>query len=122
MARSIEQVRTAFPYSEDCFQLEKTSGRIINEKSFYSTKMNSAEILVLDKRLKELNDFYSKINCELVLGNKKLEQTLGISEKYQELDKIRIETESFKQRNKRIMIGIAIILAGVGIILITNKK
>jgi hypothetical protein len=122
MARNIEQIRKAFPYSDNCFELEKTIGKLLNEKSFYALKLKSKEISNLDKRLRELNDYFTKINCEIVLGDKKLEQTLEISKKYGEIDKIRIETESKSQRNKRIYIGIGIILASVGIILITNKK
>ncbi len=122
MARSIEQIRKLFPYSEDCFELEKTIGKIINEKSFYALKLNTGEISVLDKRLKELNDFFAKKNCQIVIGDKKIQQTLDISKKYGEIDKIRIEAENTSNTNKRIFVGVGIVLLGVGIILITNKK
>lgn len=46
----------------------------------------------------------------------------NLSKKYQEIDKIRIEAESDAQKKKRIYVGIAIIMAGLGIILITSKK
>jgi hypothetical protein len=42
--------------------------------------------------------------------------------KYKEIDKIRIEAESDAQRKKRIYIGIGILLAGLGIVLIASKK
>ena len=122
MARSIDQIRKLYPYSDNCFQMEKTIGKLMNEKSYYSLRMNSGEMLVLDKRLKELNDYFSKINCQIVIGNKKLEQVSDIAEKYGEIDKIRIEAENKEAVKKRIYIGIGIMLAGVGIILITNKK
>ena len=122
MARSIDEIRKLYPYSDNCFEMEKTIGKIINEKSFYAIKMNSGELSVLDKRLTELNDFFAKKNCEMVLGNKKIEEVLEISKKYGEIDKIRIETQSIAERNKRVYIGIGIVLAGAGIILITNKK
>jgi len=122
MARSIADIRKFFPYTDNCLLLEKTINKVINEKSYYALKMDSGEMAVLDQRLKELNDYFAKINCEMVIGNKKLEQVSEIANKYQEIDKIRIESESIKERNKRIYIGIGIILAGVGIILITNRK
>jgi hypothetical protein len=122
MARSIDEIRKLYPYSDNCFEMEKTIGKIINEKSFYALKMNSGEISVLDRRLTELNDFFAKKNCEMVLGNKKIEEVLEISKKYGEIDKIRIETQSIAERNKRVYIGIGIVLAGAGIILITNRK
>jgi hypothetical protein len=122
MARSIADIRKFFPYTDNCLLLEKTINKVINEKSYYALKMDSGEMAVLDKRLKELNDYFAKINCEVVLGNKKIEQVSEIANKYQEIDKIRIESESIKERNKRVYIGIGIVLAGAGIILITNRK
>lgn len=122
MARSIDEIRKLYPYSDDCFIMEKTIGKIMNEKSFYALKLNKNEISVLDKRLNELNDFFSKKNCEMVLGNKKIEEVSEIVTKYAEIDKIRIETESFAERNKRIIIGAIILLASLGILAIVTKK
>ena len=73
-------------------------------------------------RLNELNDFFNKKNCEIIIGNKKIEEVSNISKRYGEVDKTRIEAENKEAVKKRIYIGIGIILAGVGIILITNKK
>lgn len=122
MARSIDQIRKLFPYSDNCFDMQKTIDKLINEKSYYALKMNSGELLVLDKRLGELNSYFNKITCEMIIGNKKLEQVSDIAKEFGEIDKIRIEAESKNEVKKRIYIGIAIILAGAGIILITNKK
>jgi uncharacterized coiled-coil DUF342 family protein len=122
MARSIADIRKLFPYNDDCVELQKTIDKLINEKSYYALRMDSGEISVLDKRLSELNSFFNKVTCEMVIGNKKLEQVSEIANKYQEIDKIRIESESIKERNKRVYIGIGIVLAGAGIILITNRK
>jgi hypothetical protein len=121
MARSIQQIRVAFPISNDCFELQKTIDKIINEKSFYAIKLNRTEMQRLDLRLAELNDYFSKKNCQILLGNKKLEQVSEIATKYQEVDKVRIEAENKPEVKKRIYIGIGIMLAGLGIILITNK-
>ncbi len=46
----------------------------------------------------------------------------NLSKKYKEIDKIRIEAESDAQRKKRIYIGVGVLLAGLGIILIASKK
>lgn len=48
-----------------------------------------------------------------------LEQTI---KKYKEIDEIRIEAQSDAERKKRIYIGIGVLLAGLGIILIATKK
>jgi hypothetical protein len=112
----------AFPFSDDCVELQKTIDKIMNEKSFYALKLNRTQMGLLDKRIKELNDFYAKKNCQIVLGNKKLEIVSDVATKYQEVDKTRIEAESKPQVTKRIYVGIGILLAGLSIILITNKK
>lgn len=122
MARSIDDLRKAFPYSEDCLEMQKTIDKVINEKSYYALKLNRSEILVLDKRLTELNDFFTKKNCEMVLGNQKIQKVSEIAQKYGQVDKLRIESENIEQRNKRIYVGIGIIFLGVSIILITNKE
>lgn len=122
MARSIDEIRKLFPYSDNCFDMQKTIDKLINEKSYYAVRLNTGELNVLDKRLAELNSHFNKITCDVVIGNKKLEQVSNIAEKYGEIDKIRIEAENKKEVNKRIYIGIGIMLAGVGIILITNRK
>ena len=122
MARSILEIRKLYPYIDDCVELQKSIEKLIVEKSYYSIKMNSGEILVLDKRLSELNNYFNNINCNSFIGDNKLEQVSEIASKYQEIDKIRIQTENKEQVNKRILIGISIIFAGVGIILITKKK
>ena len=87
MARSIEQIRKLYPYTDDCLLLEKTINKLINEKSYYALKLNAGEISVLDKRLAELNSYFTKINCELNLGNITLAQVSKISNKYGQIDK-----------------------------------
>lgn len=42
--------------------------------------------------------------------------------KYQEIDEIRIDAETTLQKNRRIYIGVGVLLAGLGIIIITTKK
>jgi hypothetical protein len=63
-----------------------------------------------------------KKNCQIVIGDKKLEQVNQIATKYQEIDKIRIEAESKSEVKKRIYIGIGILLVATSIILISNKE
>ncbi len=122
MARKIEEIRKLFPYSDDCVELQKTIDKIINEKSFYALQLDSREISVLDARLVELNNFFTTKNCQIITGNKKLEQVNQIATKYQEVDKIRIEAESKSEVKKRIYIGIGILLVATSIILISNNN
>ena len=122
MARKIEEIRKLFPYSDDCVEMQKTIDKIINEKSFYALRLDSKEMSVLDARLSEINNFFAKKNCQIVVGDKKLEQVNEIANKYKDVDKIRIEAESKSEVKKRIYIGIGILLVATSIILISNKK
>jgi len=122
MARSIDAIRKLYPYSDNCVELQKTIDKLINEKSYYALKMNGAELNVLSQRLSELNSYFDLITCDMVIGNVKLGQVSQIADKYGEIDKIRIDAENKKEVNKRIYIGFGIVLAGLGIVLITNKK
>ena len=122
MARNIEDIRKLFPYSDNCLEMQKTIDKIMNEKSFYALRLDSKEMSVLDARLVELNNFFAKKNCQIVVGDKKLEQVNEIANKYKEIDKIRIEAESKSEVKKRIYIGIGILLVATSIILISNKK
>jgi hypothetical protein len=122
MARKIEEIRKLFPYSDDCVEMQKTIDKIINEKSFYALRLDSNEMSVLDARLSEINNFFAKKNCQIVVGDKKLEQVNEIANKYKDVDKIRIEAESKSEVKKRIYIGIGILLVATSIILISNKK
>jgi hypothetical protein len=122
MARKIEDIRKLFPYSDDCVEMQKTIDKIINEKSFYALQLDSKEMSVLDSRLVELNSFFAKKNCQIVVGDKKLEQVNEIANKYKDVDKIRIEAESKSEVKKRIYIGVGIVLVATSIILISNKK
>ena len=122
MARSINDIRKLYPYSDNCFEMEKTIGKLNNDKSYQALRLNGKEIEVLNARLKELNAYYDKITCNLIIGNSKLEQVSQIADKYGEIDEIRIEAENSKAVLNRIYIGVGIMLASVGIILIANRK
>jgi hypothetical protein len=122
MARSIDAIRKLYPYSDNCLDLEKTIGKLNNDKSYQALRLNGDEIQVLNVRLKELNAYYDKITCEMIIGNSKLEKVSQIVDKYGELDEIRIEAENSKAVKNRIYIGVGIMLASVGIILIANRK
>ena len=72
----------------------------------------------------DLNTFkqsFSKNNCDKVLIASKLENVDKLVSKYSDIDKIRIETESFKQRNYRIILGAVVLVAGL-LIVVTIKK
>jgi predicted nuclease with TOPRIM domain len=74
MARSLDKIREVFPFSDDCFELQKTIDRIMNEKQFYASKLNRIELKRLDDRLTELNDYFAKLNCKNSISSKKIKE------------------------------------------------
>lgn len=122
MARNVEQIREAFPYSNDCIEIQKTIDKVVNERSFEALKSSNSDASLLSKRLAELERFFEKSNCSLVLGNLKTQQVADVASKYNEIDRVRIEEETDKQVRKRVLIGVSVFLAGLGIVLIINRK
>ena len=73
-------------------------------------------------KINALKTDFKKKDCDKVLILAKLKKVDVVAEKYQELDKIRIETDSYKQRNYRIIFGVVVLLTGVLIVATINKK
>lgn len=72
----------------------------------------------------DLNSFkqsFSKNDCDKVLIQSKLKNVDALVEKYSDIDKIRIETDSFKQRNYRLILGAVVLVTGL-LIVVTIKK
>ena len=65
---------------------------------------------------------FAKNDCDKVLIQSKLKNVDALVEKYSDIDKIRIETDSFKQRNYRLILGAVVLVAGLLIVVTINKK
>ena len=122
ITRSIEQVRLAFPSNKDCVILDQTMSKLMNEKSYHAVRLDTPNVLVLDKRYAELKNFYDNNKCDSVLGNISLSKVNEISSTFKEIDEIRINARTDKLVRNRNIIGASILLAGIGVILIVNKK
>jgi hypothetical protein len=64
---------------------------------------------------------FNKKNCDKVLIEAKLGYVTDVTSKYSELDKIRIETDSYKQRNYRLILGVVILVSGLLIVATISK-
>jgi hypothetical protein len=82
----------------------------------YSITPDNVKNLLSQYKLKYLSN-----NCDKVINDSALKEVDKNIDKYQKLDKQRIETESFKQRNYRIILGAVVLVAGL-LIVVTIKK
>jgi hypothetical protein len=97
--------------------------KILNKVDVLSSNANYSPSYINNAQV-DLNTFkqsFSKNNCDKVLIASKLENVDKLVSKYSDIDKIRIETESFKQRNYRIILGAVVLVAGL-LIVVTIKK
>jgi hypothetical protein len=71
--------------------------------------------------IKFYNEQYTKQNCDKKMQDSAYKELDKITEKYQNIDKERIEKESFTQRNYRLILGAVVLVTGL-LIVITIKK
>jgi hypothetical protein len=79
----------------------------------------------LNTQQTDLNSFkqtFAKNDCDKVLIQSKLKNVDALVEKYSDIDKIRIETDSFKQRNYRLILGAVILVSGLLIVVTISRK
>jgi hypothetical protein len=65
---------------------------------------------------------YSKQNCDKKIQDSAFKQLDNITEEYQKLDKERIETESFAQRNNKLILGVVILVSALLIVATISKN
>jgi hypothetical protein len=112
-----------FPETKDCLELNRQINKLVNNADYWRKEFNeeqaNASKSLSDKRKKQSQDQ----NCAKVIAEERGKVISSIADKYSEVDRIRIETDSIKKRNKQIAFGGAILLIGLGIIIsLTYKK
>lgn len=102
-------------------ECEKLNKEILNKQD----KAISGLVPKLDyirSEISALKTDFNKKNCDKVLIEAKLKNVTNVVSKYSEMDKIRIETESFKQRNNRLILGALILISGFLIVATISKE
>lgn len=117
------ELSSNFPETKDCLELERQINKLVLNTDFWNKQLNSKQA----KASKELSDIRKKqsqdLNCAKVIADERGKVISSIAEKYSEVDKVRIQTESIKNRNKQVVFGGAILLIGLGLIItVTSKK
>lgn len=102
-------------------ECDKLNKEILNQQDLATANIGVRQEYVRDK-INALKTDFKKKDCDKVLILAKLKKVDVVAEKYQELDKIRIETDSYKQRNYRIIFGVVVLLTGVLIVATISKS
>jgi hypothetical protein len=91
---------------------------VLSSNAGYSPSyINNAQV-----DLSTFKQSFAKNNCDKVLIESKLENVNKLISKYSDIDKIRIESESIKQRNYRLILGVFVLISGLLIVVTINKK
>jgi hypothetical protein len=117
------ELSSIFPETKDCIELDRQINKLVNNTDFWRKQFNEEQANA-SKGLSDLKKKQSQDqNCAKKIAEERGKVLSTIANKYSEVDRIRIETDSIKKRNKQIAFGGAILLIGLGIIIsITYKK
>lgn len=112
-----------FPETKDCLELNRQINKLVGNTDYWTKQFNeeqaNASKSLSDRRKKQSQDQ----NCAKVIAEERGKVISSIADKYSEVDRIRIQTESIQKRNKQIAFGGAILLIGLGVIIsVTYKK
>jgi hypothetical protein len=112
-----------FPETKDCLELDRQINKLVSNTNYWTKEFNeeqaNASKSLSDRRKKQSQDQ----NCAKVIAEERGKVISSIADKYSEVDRIRIQTESIQKRNKQIAFGGAILLIGLGVIIsVTYKK
>jgi hypothetical protein len=106
--------------SNEFLECDKINKEILNKQDLVTSSIGANPQYVKNE-IAVLKTKYNAKDCDKILIGSKFKDVDEVAEKYQELDKVRIETGSYKQRNYRIIFGVAILLSGL-LIVATIKK
>lgn len=117
------ELSLSFPETKDCLELDRQINKLVNNTNYWTKQFNEEQVnaskSLSDRRKKQSQDQ----NCAKVIAEERGKVISSIADKYSEVDRIRIQTESIQKRNKQIAFGGAILLIGLGIIIsFTYKK
>jgi len=95
---------------------------ILKRKLSLSDGRIKKELPILEKRIEDSKKLFLDNDCNTVLGNTKIEELSDVIEKFNAIDKIRIEAENKELVKRRIYFGVGLMLVSALIIYLTTKK
>jgi hypothetical protein len=84
--------------------------------------INSNQVDLDNQVMQQYKSEYAKIKCDKVFSNYALGQVNEVSDKYKSIDKLRIESASRLERNKRIYFGGLILISAIVMFKLLGKK
>jgi hypothetical protein len=105
----------------DCIEIQKKINKALIDKDFHAKRLDIKNVQKFTETIKNLNTDFNNQKCSSSIGKMQQQQLEKIANDYKEVDKIRIETESIRQRNKKIIVGGGILIVGLGLLLTINK-
>jgi hypothetical protein len=106
----------------ECIGLQKQINKALIDKDFYARRLDVKNVEKYTGTLKYLNTEFDTKKCSSSIALVQGQQLDKIANDYKEIDKIRIETESVRQRNKKVLIGGSILIVGLGLLLSIKKN
>jgi hypothetical protein len=102
-------------------ECQKLNTNILNKQDLATANIG-VNMNYVRNEISVLKTDFNKKNCDKVLIEAKLKNVTDVTSKYSELDKIRIETDSYKQRNNRLILGVVILVSGLLIVATISKE
>lgn len=119
---SLVQLQVQYPPTKDCKELSKQ----INLLILHEVNLRNQNFVVPANVVNAYNLMkkaeFKKLGCEKTLSTEKAGQINEIVDQYTMTDKERIEADSKKQRNIRILIGASILVTALGILIYKTRK
>lgn len=122
MAYTSIELSSAFPDTNDCLELKHQIDKLSNNVYFWRKQANEGESDASNALLDKLKIKSNKNDCDNKNNQQRGNVVNVIFDKYSGVDKIRIETKSIKDRNKRIFFGAGVLIVALGLILTYTRK
>jgi len=110
-------IEAKYPNTTDCLVLSRQIEALIIEEDFYRKQFDTKASEIIHNYLIAKRKWFEVFNCEVKLAGKKAELIGDIITYYSSVDEKRINESVQKNINQRIILGVLILLAGIGIVI-----
>lgn len=107
MGLSSKQIEITYPLLTDCFAMEKQINVLRQDMNYYYSRMNDGDGNKLKALLKRREELFATSGCKNVVLQKLETENKSILDKYSQVAKTRIESDSISTRN--IYIGVSVV-------------